>query len=490
MMTPVTNLGSLQRTVAYALALLSVIHVPVLVALAWWRGYSVTGVAGFSLLFAAAPIFLLLMKRPVVVVGAALAVTLVAQTSLLVFLTQGHPWQVETHFYYFAVLAMLSGFCDAGILLFAAGLIAVQHLGFNFVMPAALYAGGSDIGRVALHALVVVIETAMLVGIGWAIRNAFHQADIQRRASEKSAAELKSVLEDRGRQLSQTKERADLTERVLLDFEREMAQSIEVLHRTAIALENNADKLGLASARATAQAVTAIMASDDTAGRVKLAAQAGDELAETIAEVGVNATQSSQLANAAVAEAMTANATIDDLADVAEEISKVTDLITAIASQTNLLALNATIEAARAGDAGRGFAVVAQEVKALAGQTSQATRDIAARIGAMQQSPGRSVDAIQSITHTIRDLDTAHARIASAVEQQAEAAREIAGNVNSAVLGVSHVATAIVQIETAADETAAAVAELGEAAKQVANQTGTIRARVKEFTTDIQRAVA
>ncbi len=81
---------------------------------------------------------------------------------------------------------------------------------------------------------------------------------------------------------------------------------------------------------------------------------------------------------------------------VAEEITKVTDLITAIASQTNLLALNATIEAARAGDTGRGFAVVAQEVKALAGQTAQATRDIGARIGAMQQSTGRSVAAIQS----------------------------------------------------------------------------------------------
>jgi len=41
--------------------------------------------------------------------------------------------------------------------------------------------------------------------------------------------------------------------------------------------------------------------------------------------------------------------TIDELASVAREIGKVTDLISAIAAQTNLLALNATIEAARAG---------------------------------------------------------------------------------------------------------------------------------------------
>ena len=49
-----------------------------------------------------------------------------------------------------------------------------------------------------------------------------------------------------------------------------------------------------------------------------------------------------------------------------------------ITSQINILALNATIEAARAGDAGRGFAVVATEVKTLATQASNASKDLGA----------------------------------------------------------------------------------------------------------------
>lgn len=65
---------------------------------------------------------------------------------------------------------------------------------------------------------------------------------------------------------------------------------------------------------------------------------------------------------------------------IQKEVSKFAGSNEKIASQTNLLALNATIEAARAGEAGKGFAVVAGEVKTLAKQASDNSRDLRTKV--------------------------------------------------------------------------------------------------------------
>lgn len=106
--------------------------------------------------------------------------------------------------------------------------------------------------------------------------------------------------------------------------------------------------------------------------------------AKTVADSTDAAVQESEAAlGTAVTEINTLVGAVSGIAEQLEGLQQalsgvreVSGAIDAIARQTNLLALNATIEAARAGEAGRGFAVVANEVKALAAETSTATKEI------------------------------------------------------------------------------------------------------------------
>ena len=94
---------------------------------------------------------------------------------------------------------------------------------------------------------------------------------------------------------------------------------------------------------------------------------------------------------------------------MARDISKITEMITAIASQTNLLSLNATIEAAKAGEAGKGFAVVAGEIKKLAQKSLDAAMDIVTTVKNVQVQVDSTTEKINAVTQAILyQIDSVH----------------------------------------------------------------------------------
>jgi twitching motility protein PilJ len=92
---------------------------------------------------------------------------------------------------------------------------------------------------------------------------------------------------------------------------------------------------------------------------------------------------------------------VKGLGDRSLEISQIVSTIREIASQTNLLALNAAIEAAGAGEAGARFAVVADQVRKLAENSTQATREIADLVKVIQQETQDAVVAMEQETQAV-----------------------------------------------------------------------------------------
>ena len=141
-----------------------------------------------------------------------------------------------------------------------------------------------------------------------------------------------------------------------------------------------------------------------------------------------------------------AQATIGSLSQAAERIGAVVRLIADIAGKTNLLALNATIEAARAGEAGKGFAVVAGEVKALAAQTANATKEIAQQISGLRGATEAAVTAVDEIGRTLDEVAQVAVSVAAAIEEQNAATKEIARNIAESGSAVQEVTTRIAEV--------------------------------------------
>jgi methyl-accepting chemotaxis protein len=253
------------------------------------------------------------------------------------------------------------------------------------------------------------------------------------------------------------------------------------LHGTARALAETADTAG-------SQAANVASAAESASGGVQTVSAAAEELSASINEISRQVTESSRVTGRAVVDAKRTNDIVRALAEGAERIGKVVELISSIAGQTNLLALNATIEAARAGEAGRGFAVVASEVKSLAQQTAHATGEIGAQITQIQTATREAVSAISSINATIEKIGAIAVSIASAVEQQGAATSEIARNVQQTAESTQNVTSNITAVSRATKETGAAATQVLSAATTLSERAGQLTSEVKAFVTQVRAA--
>ena len=160
---------------------------------------------------------------------------------------------------------------------------------------------------------------------------------------------------------------------------------------------------------------------------------------KTISEISQKTGNAREISSRAVNQAQSATSKIDELSGASNEIGQVTETITDISEQTNLLALNATIESARAGEAGKGFAVVAGEIKTLAQQTAEATKEISLKVQSVQSLTSGTMAEINEISSIINQIDEIVEYVSHAVEQQSATTREIAENVEQTSTGMSEI---------------------------------------------------
>jgi len=226
------------------------------------------------------------------------------------------------------------------------------------------------------------------------------------------------------------------------------AKAVTELARQASALKKGIASLDLDIAGSSA-AVEEILANvDSLAKQIKnmdvMVGRSGSAIQQMMASI----TGVSQLADTKVAGVSTlvdltrkggervrkTNVVIGKVAENADAMLALIDLINDIADRTNLLAMNASIEAAHAGMSGRGFAVVANEIRKLAFDTGAnaqkigaSLKETGAQIRQAQQDSLATQEAFTVLEEEVLEFSAAMKDVSESMNAMSEGGIEVLG---------------------------------------------------------------
>jgi len=267
-----------------------------------------------------------------------------------------------------------------------------------------------------------------------------------------------------GSTISQLVSRADLLTSASADLEGTSRQ----LQSGVVTTKEQTAAMSAASEEMSVTMSQVAESSTSVSNHVERSMQTVSEMSSGMDALLARAEQASNVARRIAEVAYENDERIHELGRAAEEVGKVIDLIEDIADQTNLLALNATIEAARAGEAGKGFAVVAREVKDLAAQSSQASREIRTEIEGIRTSTEAAVVAVRGISTIVEEVSSIATQIDETVRAQTLSAEEVlrhmsesnrlattlSRNVSESSVASKEIATGTSRVACTAEETA------------------------------------
>lgn len=162
------------------------------------------------------------------------------------------------------------------------------------------------------------------------------------------------------------------------------------------------------------------------------------------------------------------------LSEQSQNISELIESVDTISEQSNILAVNASIEAAKAGEHGKGFSIVAQEIRNLAEQSKQGTKQIRNILRDIQKAANTAVmtteKGIKLVDSGMKQAGEAGYSIHQLMENiniSAQSAIQIEASSQQQLIGMDQVAIAMEGINEASIQNVDSMKQLEEATNRL-----------------------
>ncbi|MDC8786254.1 methyl-accepting chemotaxis protein [Roseateles koreensis] len=253
-----------------------------------------------------------------------------------------------------------------------------------------------------------------------------------------------------------------------------LRELVEQIHQGAGSIRTAAEEISGGNLDLAQRTEMAASHLQQTTSNVDLLDQSVQQSAQARASAAALTDSASDMANSGDSVVGQVVETMRGIQDASRQIADITGLIDGIAFQTNILALNAAVEAARAGEQGRGFAVVASEVRALAGRSTTAVREIRSLIA-------RSVERVESGAVLAADAGQAMQQIVSKVHEVSTVVRGMDQQARTQASQTEELSRAVRAIDAMTQQNAALVEQSAASADTLRLQATAMETAVQAF---------